>query len=550
MSETKPEKKSDKKKPQADGAALVKRMEALKTKRDLVVPYWQKAYDNTYPLRGELLGSSGLTGPEALGSASSKNARTYDSTLRRSVRMLASALFSGLTPANSRWFSQTVLNVKDEGAKKWLDESSNTIWLNIHNCNFDTAGYEAFIDYVIAGMFVMYIEDGDLEEGKLYNFSLWPLTGCYFADSTGKGVIDTVFRVRKFTAEQAVKEFGDACSAEVQKNATERPDELVEVMHCIYPRPAAAVKSGKVTVTLPIASDHVEVKTKKILRESGYWEMPVVVPRWMPIPESVYSLGIVDDALPDFQTLNELVKYVLSNADLAIAGMWGALDDGVVNPKTVKVGPRKIIPMATKDSFFPLQPAGRFDVAALEKSELQSQIKSTMLSDQLHPENGPQMTATEVHMRAQIVRQLLGPMYGRLQSEYMVQVVNRCFGIAYRAGVLGEAPEIIHGKVSQLSFQSPLARAQKLDDVAAMERHEAALLNQAQIGMPNVLDTYDWDEAAKERADLLGVPTKMIRDEKEILKLRQARAEAAAKVQQAAAKQERDTKMMEMAGRA
>lgn len=524
-------------------AQHVKRLESLKSKRLTVETYWRKAYDNTFPLRGELLGTDLALGVEALGSAASKNAQIYDGTIKRSVRMLSSSLFSGLTPANSRWFSQTVINVNDRASKKWLDESSQTIWQNIHNCNFDTAGYEAFIDYVIAGMFPMYIEQGDLAQGKLYNFSLWPLASCYFADSTGKGAIDTVYRVLQLTAQQAVSEYGDECSDEVKRDADKNPDNPVQVLHAIYPRSV----DPKDKITLPVASDHVEIKTKKLLRSSGYNEMPVVVPRWMPIPNSVYSLGIVDDALPDHLTLNELVKFVLQNADLAIAGMWGALDDGVLNPKTVKVGARKIIPMANKDSLFPLTPGAKFDVAALEKADLQSAVKATLMSDQLHPEQGPQMTATEIHMRAQIVRQLLGPMYGRLQSEYMVPVVNRCFGIAARAGVLGEPPQPLRGRTSSVSFQSPLARAQKLDDVAAMDRHEGILLNEAKLTGPAILDTYDWDAAARERADLLGVPAKLVRNEDDVKKIRDSRAKAMQQAQAQQAKQEQDAHMMETA---
>lgn len=523
----------------------IKRLDSLKSKKSLIEAPWKKAYDNTYPLRGERIGNDAVTGLEVLSSANSKTARIYDSTLKNSVRMLASALFSGLTPANSRWFSQTVINVEDDASKKWLDKASDMIWLNIHNCNFDTAGYESFIDYVIAGMFPMYIEPGNLDDGKLYNFTLWPLASCYFADSTGKGMIDTVYRMMQLTSEQAYNEYGDACSPEVQKNAIEKPDELVQVIHAIYPRKV----DPKDVVTLPIASDHIEVKTKKLLRESGYNEMPVVVPRWMPIPDSVYSLGIVDDALPDHLTLNELVKFVLSNADLAIAGMWGAVDDGILNPKTVTVGARKIVPMATKDALFPLQPATKFDVAALEKNDLQRQIKSTLLSDQLHPEQGPQMTATEIHMRAQIIRQLLGPMYGRLQSEYMTPVVDRCFGIAFRAGVLGEAPEAIEGRVWNISFQSPLARAQKLDDVAAMDRLEGSLLQGLKMQVAGPMDTYDWDKAARERAELLGVPADLMVSEDDVKKVRAQRAEAMKQQQEAAAKQMQQQTIMEQAGK-
>ena len=36
-----------------------------------------------------------------------------------------------------------------------------------------------------------------------------------------------------------------------------------------------------------------------VLREGGYHEFPVVVPRWRRLPGSAYALGPMSDALPD-----------------------------------------------------------------------------------------------------------------------------------------------------------------------------------------------------------------------------------------------------------
>jgi hypothetical protein len=131
----------------------------------------------------------------------------------------------------------------------------------------------------------------------------------------------------------------------------------------------------------------------------------------------------------------------------------------------------------------------------------------------------------------------------------MVAVVNRCFGIAYRAEVLGEAPEAIRGKEANVSFQSPLARAQKLDDVAAMDRQEQSLVAQAQIVGPQILDTYDWDAAARERSELLGVPAKLVRDETAIKKLRDDRNAALKRQQVEQARQIEQQRVMEIAGK-
>jgi len=527
------------------GEQHIRRLDALKSKRRFIERSWKDAYDNTYPLRGQLIGLDGALTLDVNSAAKEKQSRIYDSSLRDSARLLASALLSGLTPANSRWFSYTVVGLKgdeDQEAEKWLSESSDIIWRNIHNCNYDITAYEFFIDYVCVGMPVMYIEQGNLDDGKLYNFRLWPLHSCYFADSTGKGMIDTVYRVFNLTAEQAVNEYGNKLSDEIIKAAVERPDSSFRFLQAIYPRGKNRKRNE-----LPIASEHVELNSKRLIRKSGYHEMPVIVPRWMPIPDSVYSEGPVADALPDHKTLNEVVRLILANADLAIAGMWGVVDDGVINPKTITIGPRKVIVVGGKDSIFPLKSGTQFDVAQLEIHRLQGQIRRTLMSDQLHPQDGPQMTATEVHVRTQLIRQLLGPMYGRLQSEFLNPLVERCFGIAFRAGILGIPPESIQESIAKISYQSPLAKSQRLEDVAAMDRFEAALALTMQSGITDVLDNYDIDEAIRERARLLGVPAKLIRDEKKVEKIRRDRAAVIEAAQQAQQQQEIQKAVIPMA---
>src|SRR3546814_15808566 len=78
------------------------------------------------------------------------------------------------------------------------------------------------------------------------------------------------------------------------------------------------------------------MESKTILRESGYHEFPVVVPRWVRVPGSSYGVGQVYAALPDIRQLNELKGFELMGADVAIAGMWLGIDDGILNPATVK----------------------------------------------------------------------------------------------------------------------------------------------------------------------------------------------------------------------
>lgn len=151
------------------------------------------------------------------------------------------------------------------------------------------------------------------------------------------------------------------------------------------------------------------------------------------------------------------------------------------------------------------------------------------------------MTATEVHVRVQLIRQLLGPIYGRLQAEYLQPLVTRCFGLAYRAGILGQAPESLRGKIFTVKYISPLARAQKMEEVQAIDQYVQGAVAVAQVH-PDVLDTIDFDAAQKVRGAALGVPSSVMPTSAAIAAKRQQRADSAKQAQQQAMQQEMMTK--------
>lgn len=525
---------------------IVKRLAALKSLRRPHEQVWRDCFDHTYPLRGSGLTSDVIDAQQG----QTKRANLLDATATDAVRILASAIMSGLTPANSRWFGLDV-GQESEDERRWLDDSAQVLWENIHMANFDAAAFEAVVDVVCAGWFALYIEE-DPDEGGL-RFHQWPLSSVYASTTDPCDGVDTVYRCFTLTAEQAVAEFGEqeegidggnsfGVSAKTAKLAKEKPDEKIEFVHAIYPR-QTKTDNPRMARNLPVASVHIEVKEKRIVRESGYHEMPVVVPRWMLIPDSVYGVGPVFDALPDVKMLNELKRMELAAADLAIAGMWIAEDDGVLNPRTVKVGPRKIIVANSVDSMKPLQTGANFQLSETLTDQLQRAIRKVLMADQLQPQDGPAMTATEVHVRVNLIRQLLGPIYGRLQAEYLQPMIERCFGLAYRAGVFSPPPDSMAGREFSIRYISPLARAQKLEDVTAIERLHVNVANIAQV-KPEVLDLIDEDAAVRVLSDALGVPKKVVRKSADVEQLRQDRAQQ----QQAAQQQAQMAQVQQVAG--
>jgi hypothetical protein len=510
----------------ARAEVLEERLTQLVGRRSEHEPVWRQCCEYTFPLRAHGWQSNALnatTGQEA-------QAELLDDVSTQSANTLAASIVSGSVPANSRWFDLDVYGVESDLSKRWLEDAADTVWTNIHAANFDSTVFECAIDYVTVGQFAMFVDED--EEGG-YRFDQWPLYECFFAAARRGSVIDTVFRKFKITASQAVAQFGeDKVSAETRKLAMDKPQELIEMGWALYPRGTQGIMSG----TMPIASCIWERKGKHLVREGGYHEMPLIVPRWKLLPDGVYAVGPTYDALPNIKTLNELKALQLAALDVAVSGMWIAKDDGVLNARTIKLGPRKIIVANDTDSMKPLQSGADFNVAFVSEERLQAAIRRAYMADQLQPQDGPAMTATEVHARIGLIRQLLGPIFGRLQSEFLQPLVERCFGLAYRAGALGRAPRDLQGANFSVRYISPLARAQKLEEVSAIERFGATVMQIAQI-KPEAADLFDAEEGLRAISDALGVPNRAVRSADDVLELRRIRSEQQAAAQQQAQQQ-------------
>lgn len=489
---------------------------------------WNECFLWTDPVLGTGLAGPTMTTATEIAKAVSE---IFDSTGMDAKRVLDASIMAGMTPANAQWLQIEVAGA-DENGEQWLDEASRDLWNFIHQSNYNAEGADTFSTMTGGGWGVLFIDE-DRENGG-FLFEQWPMGQCWVRSSKAGGPIDIVHRCYKLSAEQIVNKFnlpGDTVPADIAEAAVKDPTKKFELLHVIRPRAKYAV-NARLSKNMPVASYHILIDGKKMIRESGFQEMPCVVPRWKKIPDSFYAVGPVLDALPDVRTLNYIVKLEYANLDLAVSGMWIAQDDGVLNPKTVRVGPRKIIVANTTDAMKALSPATNFQLADNRIQTLQAQVRRILMAEQLGPIGSPVMTATEVVQRMNLIRQLLGPTYGRLQDEFLQPLVVRCFGIAYRAGALGVAPDSIAGRPFSVKYKNPLARAQQMDDVQAIERWVGDLEVMAQVD-PSVVDVADLDEAGRVTGKGLGVPAQLIRTPDQVTEYRQ-RKQAAAQAQQQA----------------
>ena len=507
---------------------LERRLQQLMAQRLPNESIWQDVFQYMAPERA--IGWFSSPTESAGTTAAVQRARIYDNTAIDAGEVLKSNIASWMTPDNSRWFALDAGQEDDEVAVAWMDGAAQFLFEHITSAGFGAVAGECYSDMVPAGWFVLYIDEGKDEKGRPiggYNFEQWPLYQCYVASSKPAGRVDTIYRVFEPTVEQVVAEYGiDKVSDATAKLFHDgKLTDKVPMLWAIEPRREGQY-GAKLAKNLPFRSCHMERQKKHIVRESGYHEFPCAVPRWRLIPGTPYATGLGSNVLPDVKTLNDIIKLELMSLDIAVGGMWKAVDDGVLNPKTVRIGPRKIVAMASIESMQELKTGADFNVSFSKSDSLRQSIRRALLADMLTPVGGPVRSATEISQNINQIRQLMAPLVGRFQSEFLQVVIERCFNLAYRAGALqatlGDVPEGLLDGDYNVKYISPLARSQLLEEVTAIDGFVAGLLALMQATQdPTVMDAIKLDEASYVKGKAQGVPAKLLRGPKELAEKRE-----------------------------
>lgn len=494
---------------------IIERADTLKSERASLEAVWKDCYDHTFPIR-----ASGLLGNKfTADQAKNKTADLLTTEGTRGTRDIASIIVGGMTPANAQWFD-LVIDEADTDESEALKKASETIFKKIHSSNYDSEAVESMIDNVVSGQSATYITES--EDGTGYSFEQWNLADVFVSSTRRDGVIDTVYHCYSMTAEQAVTEFGQAVSDKIKEDAEKKPNTIYKFIHYIAPR-TNYVQGSPFQKDLPFLSYHLDVDNKSVIRESGYHEFPVCFPRWQKQKESAYGVGLVYDALPAIKELNALKKLEKLGLGISAAGMYVAQDDGILNPSMLTIGAGEIVMAASVDSIKPLGSASNFNVTFSQEDRLQNEIRSTLMADQLPPVDSGVRTATEFHVRLQYLRQLLGPVFGRLNSEWLQVLVLRCFGIAFRNGWI-VLPESLSNRAYNVKYLSPLAQAQRESEIASLERFIGQLGGVMQISQ-EVIDNVDTDEAVRQLAEKQNI-VDIIRSPQEVEQIRKQRQKA------------------------
>ena len=500
---------------------LKSNLSRLMEQRSTWESHWQECADFMQPRKAE------ITNERARGDK--RNIQIFDATAIHALELLASSLQGMLTSSANRWFSlrykEDSLNDIDE-AKEWLEDVTDKMYTAFARSNFQQEIFEAYHDLITFGTACMMIE-GD--EDQILRFSTRHIKELYIQEND-KGFIDTVYRRFKIPVHAAVEKFGlENLSLETGKLFKKEPFEKIELVHVARPR--TIYNENKLDKkNMPFQSIYFEFGSGHIIDIGGFKELPYVVPRYLKASTEIYGRSPAMNALPDVKVLNKMVETAMKAAAKQVDPPLLVPDDSMLSPIRMSAGSLNYYRSGSRDRIEPLQ-IGQATTATLnQENQRREAIQKAFHIDQLMISSQRSMTATEVVQRNEEKMRILGPALSRLQSELLQPMILRVFNIMLRNKLFQVAPEVLSNQEIDIEYVSPMALAQRSQELQSLVRGLELFTQIGQIAP--VQDYIDENGLVKQIINLLGLPAKMIKSDAQVQQVREQRAAAQAQAMQ------------------
>lgn len=457
----------------------------------------------------------------------------FDGTAISASHLLAASIHGSMTSPDSVW---AYLRAQDDYINDsqpcavWLDDTTRRMHWHFQQSNLYAEIGEVYLDEILFGTADLYSTEKNPASPTFsgFRFKAFPC-GDFVIDENAEGIVDEFYLpYQEYSARAMVQSWPETCSDSVRQTAEKDPFAKVQVVYGVRPR-----KNGTANgfaSRMPWEAVWLERNTQTILESSGHNEMPHHVPRWTKGPGEVYGRGPAWFALPDTKSLNGAKKLELDGWALSIRPPYKRLEHQIVGRVRLTPGGETLV--RNLDDIKQL-----FDVKTdwnatqVKSQEIQRGIREIFFRDQLELVENDRMTATEVQSRVELMQRFLGPALGRNNSELLQPLIQRCFLMLYRrGGLLPPPPEmsayIRSGGALQIRYEGPLARAQRLSELSAVQRamNTFAAMVQLDPRAARALDNVDWDGVADIVLDATGVSARGRRDPRQRDRMRQEMA--------------------------
>jgi len=477
------------------------------------------------------------------------NQAIVDPTGTQAMHVCASGMMSGLTSPSRPWFklkpALVMGQVIDRPGQIWLSEVESRMYEVMSDSNVYDSLAQMFEDLVVFGTAPIIVYEDEHDLVRCYNLT----AGEYYLAVSPAFRVESIFRLYNLTISQFVEMFGlENCPPTIQAMWQTKGGALETERICAH----------AIQPNFPVTTNGQEMKLIKgdfAFREvywvwgeqnarplsiRGFKESPAFAPRWAVTANDPYGRSPGMDALPDIMQLQvetkrkaEAIEKTVRpplQASVEMKNQPSSILPGHINYVT-NLGPNSGI-KSIYDVTFDLQHM------MLDIQQIQQRIQKGFFNDLflMLSQATKDMTAYEVAQRQQEKLQVLGPVIERLQNEVLAPLIKRIFGIMARRRLLPPVPPSLRGVGLKIEYVSMLALAQKAAATAGMERLLGVVGNlqaATQQGPNPALDKINTDVFIDKYADLMNVSPEIMNSEQMVKQVRELRAQAMQKAQQA-----------------
>lgn len=391
--------------------------------------------------------------------------KMFDSTAVYSVLSLANRFYNEITPPSGQMANLEVGPLlemkigKEQAAQvnKELSKQNDIIEMILQSSSAITALWSGWLDYVVAAMGCILILEDTKNDLEPFIFESVSQADIAIEEGVG-GKISAVSR-RRFDLEvRKIKSiWPEAIIPDAVKGDPKNNPKINIIEYCYQD------ENGWVYKVI-----HANDNNPSVLVERNYNTCPFIIWRGARMSGSIYGISHVLMALPDIRTANKTKEMILKNAAIALAGMYLAADDGVLNVDNIQITNGGIIPVARTGgsmgaSIAPLETGRNFDIGSLVLEDLRSAIKKGLKDNQLPPLAGKVRSPTEIIERQKELSQDFGGDIPRVLAELVVEIYRRIIDIGSRRGVL--MPMKIDQLALKVTVKTPLAKGNDAQDV-------------------------------------------------------------------------------------
>lgn len=489
----------------------------------------------------------------------------YDNTGMRANSIMANVMVNNLWPNGPRTFSigSTWDTPQTDEIKKywaWVNQQMYSV-MDSSRAGLLTAFDEYMIDQGSYGVSGIYVAEDEYDFNVPVRYKMWNVkTMCI--DEGSDGLIDTIFSEIEMSVRNAVKEYGlENLSAKVRDKFLKGfVEDKVKILHVIEPRLDRNPKKFGVK-DMPIASIHVEMTTRKIIKESGFEEMPVFVGRFIKVPGEKYGRSSAMIAMADILEINAVREAIGIATEKQLDPPLAVYDDGSLGAGSIETsaGAVNVFSVTGRiNNGKPIEPL--YTIGELQSSYAHIETLKEMINNHFYLDrlldfnNETRMTLGEAQLRNALRGQSLGTFYARQEAEVLTPLVNRTFNILLKRGRLGvvrgskEEIELLSkgimpmyipdaivqriltgAEVYDLTFLSPAKRTMQSEELRGLIETANFAVGVAPVNT-EILDNIDFDAMLQRVAKLSGANMEVLKDATTVQEIRRARSEQQAQL--------------------